>query len=181
MCPSVSSSARGTHEYPALAKSGQIDAGQDQAGDDPRRKRDGRRAAEAAALTAEENSAETLLDRLGSTAWSGWTWRCTSKTALASAATAWPKRWASFGPWPKGNFSGGEQDASRRRRRGTCRPGDNDPPAVLGETLAEAFVRRVLKNPDDVAAADRICGVLSYRQDVRGSAADGETIYGPGK
>ena len=35
---------------------------------------------------------------------------------------------------------------------------------MLGETLAEAFVRRVLKNPDDVVAADRLSGVLSYRK-----------------
>ena len=35
---------------------------------------------------------------------------------------------------------------------------------MLGETLAEAFVRRVLKHPDDVVAADRISGVLSYRK-----------------
>ena len=43
-------------------------------------------------------------------------------------------------------------------------PSDKEAPAVLGETLAEAFVRRVLKTPDDVAAADRLSGVLSYRK-----------------
>ena len=43
-------------------------------------------------------------------------------------------------------------------------PSDKEEPTVLGETLAEAFVRRVLKNPDDVVAADRISGVLSYRK-----------------
>ena len=35
---------------------------------------------------------------------------------------------------------------------------------MLGETVAEAFVRRVLNSPDDVVAADRISGVLSYRK-----------------
>jgi long-chain-fatty-acid--[acyl-carrier-protein] ligase len=43
-------------------------------------------------------------------------------------------------------------------------PSNKEDPAVLGETLAEAFVRRVLRNPGDVAAADRISGVLSYRK-----------------
>jgi long-chain-fatty-acid--[acyl-carrier-protein] ligase len=39
-----------------------------------------------------------------------------------------------------------------------------EPVAVLGETLAEAFVRRALANLDDVAMADRIAGVLTYRR-----------------
>ncbi|MGD0783018.1 MAG: AMP-binding protein, partial [Candidatus Aminicenantales bacterium] len=41
------------------------------------------------------------------------------------------------------------------------RPG---PAAVLAETLVEAFVRRALAYPDDVAAADQLSGVLSYRK-----------------
>lgn len=40
----------------------------------------------------------------------------------------------------------------------------NEPLEVLGETVAEAFVRRVLRHPDDVAIADRISGVLTYRR-----------------
>ena len=43
-------------------------------------------------------------------------------------------------------------------------PSSSDEPAVLGETIAEAFVRRVLQTPDDVSTADRISGVLSYRK-----------------
>lgn len=35
---------------------------------------------------------------------------------------------------------------------------------VLAETLAEAFVRRALCNPDDVAVADMASGVLTYRR-----------------
>ena len=49
---------------------------------------------------------------------------------------------------------------------------------MLGETLAEAFVRRVLKHPDDVAAADRLSGVLSYRKLYVGRTADGEAVPG---
>ena len=43
------------------------------------------------------------------------------------------------------------------------RPADG-PTEVLADTLAEAFVRRALKNLDDVAVADRLSGVLTYRK-----------------
>ncbi len=39
-----------------------------------------------------------------------------------------------------------------------------EPAAVLGETLTEAFVRRALANPGDVALADRLSGALTYRR-----------------
>ncbi len=39
-----------------------------------------------------------------------------------------------------------------------------EPVSVLGETVAEAFVRRALANLDDVALADRLAGVLTYRR-----------------
>ena len=38
------------------------------------------------------------------------------------------------------------------------------PVEVLAETIAEAFVRRALAIPDEVAVADRISGVLKYRK-----------------
>lgn len=43
-------------------------------------------------------------------------------------------------------------------------PSDDSPTDVLAETLAEAFVRRALERPGDVAVADRVSGVLSYRR-----------------
>lgn len=43
-------------------------------------------------------------------------------------------------------------------------PISSDPPGVLSDTIADAFVRRVLKNPNQVAAADAISGVLTYRR-----------------
>lgn len=39
-----------------------------------------------------------------------------------------------------------------------------DKPQVLRETIAEAFVERALRQPRDVAAADALSGVLSYRR-----------------
>ncbi len=39
-----------------------------------------------------------------------------------------------------------------------------DRPSITGETVGEAFVLRALKQPGDVAVADAISGVLSYRR-----------------
>ena len=36
--------------------------------------------------------------------------------------------------------------------------------AILGETIPEAFLARVLANPKDIAAADDLSGVLTYEQ-----------------
>jgi len=43
-------------------------------------------------------------------------------------------------------------------------PSTQDPTEVLAETMAEALVRRALKSLDDVALADRVSGVLTYRK-----------------
>jgi acyl-CoA synthetase (AMP-forming)/AMP-acid ligase II/acyl carrier protein len=43
-------------------------------------------------------------------------------------------------------------------------PSDEGPLAILGDTIAEAFVARVLANPKDVAAADDLAGVLTYER-----------------
>lgn len=45
----------------------------------------------------------------------------------------------------------------------------NDPPQVLADTIAEAFVRRTLKNPNDVVTADALSGVLTHRKMLVGS------------
>ncbi len=39
-----------------------------------------------------------------------------------------------------------------------------EPLEVLGETIPESFVRRALRHPDDMAIADRLSGVLTYRR-----------------
>lgn len=44
------------------------------------------------------------------------------------------------------------------------KPQANDPPVVLAETLAEAFVQRALKNPGDPAVADALSGPLTRRR-----------------
>jgi len=43
-------------------------------------------------------------------------------------------------------------------------PSSHEPVDILGETVAEALVRRALRHPGDVAVADRVSGALSYRR-----------------
>lgn len=43
-------------------------------------------------------------------------------------------------------------------------PAETGPANVLGETLAEAFVNRALRSAGNVAVADRLSGVLTYRR-----------------
>ena len=45
-----------------------------------------------------------------------------------------------------------------------------DPAQVLGETIAQAFVRRCLASPADVAVADPLAGVLTYRRMLVGAS-----------
>ncbi|MCL4195780.1 MAG: AMP-binding protein, partial [Thermoguttaceae bacterium] len=53
------------------------------------------------------------------------------------------------------------QPAPKNWFRPVAAPG---PPEVLAETIGEAFVRRALACLDDVAVADRLSGVLTYRR-----------------
>jgi acyl-CoA synthetase (AMP-forming)/AMP-acid ligase II/1-acyl-sn-glycerol-3-phosphate acyltransferase/acyl carrier protein len=43
-------------------------------------------------------------------------------------------------------------------------PSDEGPPRIPGETIVEAFVARALADPREVAAADDLTGVVSYRR-----------------
>lgn len=43
-------------------------------------------------------------------------------------------------------------------------PSTTEPPAVLAETIPEAFYLRLVRHPDDVAVADQMFGILTYRR-----------------
>ncbi len=43
-------------------------------------------------------------------------------------------------------------------------PSGNEPPRILGDTVAQAFVERALRNPGDVVVADDMAGVLTYEK-----------------
>ena len=55
-------------------------------------------------------------------------------------------------------------------------PSDSQPAKILAETLAEAFVRRGLTHPGDVAVADRLSGVQTYRKLLVGTRLLSERI-----
>ena len=57
--------------------------------------------------------------------------------------------------------------------RSSCAEG---PGEVLAETVVEAFVRRALLHPNDVAAADEVSGVLTYRQMLVGARLMGRSF-----
>ncbi len=50
-------------------------------------------------------------------------------------------------------------------------PSDTRPLEILGETISEAFVNRVLKNPKDIAAADDLSGAVNYEKLFVGATA----------
>lgn len=64
----------------------------------------------------------------------------------------------------EGLSSGGPEQSAAAPAAWTSQRPPAEPAAILAETLAEAFVRRALAEPDAVAAADRIAGVVTYRR-----------------
>lgn len=63
-----------------------------------------------------------------------------------------------------GQASQGSESAQPAPKSWFRAAADSGPPEVLAETIGEAFVRRALASLDDVAAADRLSGVLTYRR-----------------
>ncbi len=151
-----------TREYPALAASGQVDLAKIKA--------ETIRAVNEMAeehlkrpLTAEENSAEMLLERLGLDSLERMDLALQIEDRFGFRSDRVAETLGELWALAEGQLSG-EDKIEPPPPAWNAPPSDNDAPTVLGETLAEAFVRRVLKNPNDVAAADRVSGVLSYRK-----------------
>ena len=115
-------------------------------------------------LSAEENSADVLLERLGldSLERMDLALHIEERFGFRSdrVADSLGELWA----LAEGQLTTGAAKAESAPPAWDVPPSDTEDLIVLGETLAEAFVRRVLKDPDDVAAADRLSGVLSYRK-----------------
>ena len=64
----------------------------------------------------------------------------------------------------EGLLTGTGDDAQPAPDAWNRRPRAVEPIEIPGQSIAEGLVRRVFKHPDDVAVADRISGVLTYRQ-----------------
>jgi acyl-CoA synthetase (AMP-forming)/AMP-acid ligase II/acyl carrier protein len=152
-----------THEYPMLVKAGQVDAARINPATiravnemvEERLKRP---------LTAEENSAEMLLERLGLDSLERMDLALHIEDRFGFRSDRVAETLGELWALAEGQLGAGESRIEPPPPQWNVPPSNRDEPAVLGESLAEAFVRRVLKNLDDVSAADRISGVLSYRK-----------------
>ena len=69
-----------------------------------------------------------------------------------------------LGALADGLMTGGSAAIEPAPTAWTRPPSDTEPTLPLADTLAAALVRRALAHPDDVAAADRLSGVLTYRR-----------------
>ena len=98
------------------------------------------------------------------TAWNGWTWPCRSKTGSGSVRTAWPATVGELWALAEGRLGGSGEAAAPAPPAWSRPPRHRGPVALLAETVGEAFVRRALAQPGDVAVADRVSGVLTYRR-----------------
>ena len=152
-----------THEYPVLIKAGQVDLAKIRPATiravnemvEERLKRP---------LSADENSAETLLERLGLDSLERMDLALHIEDRFGFRSDRVADTLGELWALAEGQLSAGAAHAEAAPAAWNVPPSGKQEPAVLGETLADAFIRRVLKNPDDVVAADRISGVLSYRK-----------------
>jgi len=151
------------HEFPVLKETGQVDLAKIR----PATVREVNEMLEERLkrpLPSQDQSAEMPLDRLGldSLERMDLAMQIEDRYGFRSdrVADTLGELWA----LAEGQLSAGENRAEPAPVTWNVPPSNKDDPGVFGETLAESFVRRVLKNPDDVVAADRISGVLSYRK-----------------
>ena len=115
-------------------------------------------------LAAEENAAETLLERLGLDSLERMDLALHIEDRFGFRSDRVGETLGELWALAEGQLSAAGDKIEPPPPAWNTPPGDSDEPAVLGETLAEAFVRRMLKNSNDVAAADRMSGVLTYRR-----------------
>jgi long-chain-fatty-acid--[acyl-carrier-protein] ligase len=115
-------------------------------------------------LSAEENSAEMPLDRLGLDSLERMDLALHIEDRFRFRSDRVADTLGELWALAEGQLSTSENNSESAPAAWNVPPSDKEQLAVLGETLAEAFIRRVLKTPDDVAVADHLSGVLSYRE-----------------
>jgi len=151
------------HEYPALVRTGKVDLARMRPATihavnemvEERLKR---------TLSSEENSAETLLERLGLDSLERMDLALHIEDRFGFRSDRVAETLGELWALAEGQLSADGSETESAPVAWNVPPSNKEDPAVFCETLAEAFVRRVLKNPKDVVAADRISGVLSYRK-----------------
>jgi long-chain-fatty-acid--[acyl-carrier-protein] ligase len=151
------------HEFPNLAKSGQIDVERISPATiravnemvEERIKRP---------FSGGENAAETQLDRLGLDSLERMDLALQLEDRFGFRSDQVAETLGELWALADGQLSSSGGKIEPAPPAWNVPPSSSDEPAVLGDTIAEAFVRRVLKTPNDVSTADRMSGVLSYRK-----------------
>ena len=151
------------HEYLAFVKSGEVDAAKINPATiravnemlAERLKRP---------LSDAENSAEAPLDRLGLDSLERMDLALAIEDRFGFRSDRVAETVGELWALAEGQLGAGENKIEPPPPAWNAPPSSSDEPAVLGDTIVEAFVRRVFKTPDDVSTADRISGVLSYRK-----------------
>jgi acyl-CoA synthetase (AMP-forming)/AMP-acid ligase II/1-acyl-sn-glycerol-3-phosphate acyltransferase/acyl carrier protein len=115
-------------------------------------------------LAAKENSAPMQLDRLGLDSLERMDLALHIEDRFGFRSDRVADTLGELWALAEGQLGSGENKAQPAPAAWTAPPSSKEAAAVLGDTLAEAFVRRALKQPDDVAAADAMSGVLNYRK-----------------
>jgi len=116
------------------------------------------------ALTPEEQQPETTLDRLGLDSLDRMDIALKIEDRFGFRSDRVASTLGEFWALAEGLLTGSGEAATSVPGIWFKPPSSQQPPDVLAETLAEAFVRRALKTPDDVAVADRMSDVLTYRK-----------------
>jgi len=120
-------------------------------------------------LTEEENDSDTPLDRIGldSLDRMAVALEIERRTTFRSdqVAETLGQLWAlAAGLISASDSQGNGQSAEKAPDEWLRKPPAGNVVELLGETIPEAFVRRALKSPKRVAAADELSGVLTYRR-----------------
>jgi acyl-CoA synthetase (AMP-forming)/AMP-acid ligase II/acyl carrier protein len=113
-------------------------------------------------LTEAEQRPETTLDQLGLDSLDGMELQLTVEQHFGFTGDQVPANLGQFWALAQGLI---ERAAEKPAPQEWFRPAsDQDALKVHGETIAEAFVARVVAHPRDVAAADDVAGVLTYER-----------------
>ncbi len=118
-------------------------------------------------LTEEENRAETTFLDLGLDSLDGMDITLQVEQRFGFSGDQVPQRIGAL--WAIGAGLAAKGPAKPPPKVWFQPPSDTGDMLILGDTVAEAFVRRCLKHPKDAAAADDIAGVVTYERMLLGA------------
>ncbi len=115
-------------------------------------------------LSAEETDSTTALEQIGLDSLERMDLALEIEQRFGFRSDRVANTMGELGALAEGLLTGDEGHASAVPARWWRRPAEGEAPAPLAETLAEAFLRRAQASAADVAVADRLSGVLTYRR-----------------